>query len=837
MAPGMQHIVLGDFNLHHPLWSGTQYRHVDDEAAELIDLVDEHGLEQLLPPGTVTYERADARTTIDLIWASSTLTDRLVSCTDKREWWYGADHVPILTQFDLAPVKVPPIVRRDWGSSDWELFLKLMDTYDWHPRELADRDEIDNAVAYLIDAIDKTAEQATPTKQITPYSRAVYTPEMADLKHHVSRCRKHARRTDSAEVWKEYKEAKKELKKRTNELARDLHRHRIEEATESLSGFWKVARWAHQVAERWERTHASKFAPAKYQLAHFWRKHQSVPKPRSRLDVPLTIKGIEVKPKDSIKYLGVLLDTHLTGEAHVRQMRKKAAKLVAGLSSIAGSTWGTPLLHLRKIYTAVLQPQIMYACSTWYICGGRGFVGAQRATEQAIQSIQSQALHRISGAFRRTSRQALEVCLHVPPSELTLARLAEEACLRLMTSPLRSTLHSTRSHAHRNDPFTSPLHRLETTIDRKLGRGVCRRIETIHPFVVPPWWEPPDMQIDDTREEAIHTQTTTTGIQLFTDGSGFDGGIGAAAYSPILGYAARPIGSSDTHTVYAGELEGIDAALGLLIRNQQHSGIREATIYTDNQAAIRATCHPQRSSGQYILRRIVRQLELLRDARSRWRVRLQWVPGHEGVPGNEEADRLTKLAATEATQRTRENGQIARINAPNQSTPHAARVSFNPYHSMILVAVCRQRLRAGFADQWKEQWDGAEHGRHLYRIVQTPAKKVLTLHEGLKRAWSSVLIQLQTGKSALRSFLASVQIEDSPLCQCGLGNQNTAHVLVRCPLHTDLRMETLYKEARETDDRRLLSEPQWVRRSIEFVLRTGLLTQFRNTIPLVWRSQ
>jgi ribonuclease HI len=341
------------------------------------------------------------------------------------------------------------------------------------------------------------------------------------------------------------------------------------------------------------------------------------------------------------------------------------------------------------------------------------------------------------------------------------------------------------------------------------------------------------MRIDDTREDAIRAQTTTTtGMQFFTDGSGFNNGIGAAAYS-TLGYIARPVGSSDTHTVYAGELEGIDAALSLMIQNQHHSDVREATIYTDNQAAIRATCHPQRSSGQYILRRIVRQLDLLRDARSRWRVRLQWVPGHEGVPGNEEADRLAKLAAVEATQRTRENMRVARINAPNQTTPHAARVSYNPYHSIILVAVCRQRLRAGFANRWKEQWDGAEHGRHLYRIVQTPAKKVLQLHEGLKRAWSSVLVQLQTGKSALRSFLASVKIEDSPLCQCGLGNQDTAHVLVRCPLHADLRTETLYKEARETDDRRLLSEPHWVRRSIEFVLRTGLMTQFRNAIPPV----
>lgn len=73
------------------------------------------------------------------------------------------------------------------------------------------------------------------------------------------------------------------------------------------------------------------------------------------------------------------------------------------------------------------------------------------------------------------------------------------------------------------------------------------------------------MRIDDIWEDAINAQISIIiDIQCFTDGSGFDNGIGGVVYSLILGCIARPVGLLETHTVYAGELEGIDAALSLM---------------------------------------------------------------------------------------------------------------------------------------------------------------------------------------------------------------------------------------------------------------------------------
>ena len=53
IQPG-EHVVVGDFNLHHPYWCGP-FRVTQHAMADvLLNIGEQHDLEQMLPAGTIT---------------------------------------------------------------------------------------------------------------------------------------------------------------------------------------------------------------------------------------------------------------------------------------------------------------------------------------------------------------------------------------------------------------------------------------------------------------------------------------------------------------------------------------------------------------------------------------------------------------------------------------------------------------------------------------------------------------------------------------------------------------------------------------------------------------
>jgi exonuclease III len=71
------HVVVGDFNLHHPLWCSIE-RLTRHEAADiLLDVAYNHSLELVTPRGTVTWRARGTQSTIDLAFLSQNLVTRV----------------------------------------------------------------------------------------------------------------------------------------------------------------------------------------------------------------------------------------------------------------------------------------------------------------------------------------------------------------------------------------------------------------------------------------------------------------------------------------------------------------------------------------------------------------------------------------------------------------------------------------------------------------------------------------------------------------------------------------------------------------------------------------
>ena len=91
-------------------------------------------------------------------------------------------------------------------------------------------------------------------------------------------------------------------------------------------------------------------------------------------------------------------------------------------------------------------------------------------------------------------------------------------------------------------------------------------------------------------------------VKIYTDGSGMEGKIGAAAVLYRNGRAKTnmhyKLGTQGQHTVYEGE--GVGAVMGVRLIAKEW-GVQSATICIDSQAVIKATQLTKPSPGHYIL--------------------------------------------------------------------------------------------------------------------------------------------------------------------------------------------------------------------------------------------
>lgn len=292
-----------------------------------------------------------------------------------------------------------------------------------------------------------------------------------------------------------------------------------------------------------------------------------------------------------------------------------------------------------------------------------------------------------------------------------------------------------------------------------------------------------------------------------------DGWVGAGCW--VVGPGrnkhvnGRCLGTTDISTVYVAELEGISLALGRATHEEVYRTMPEQyTIFTDNQAKLREIANLGTGPGQYIVRRIIAQLNGLKQ--TSLTVTFRWIPARMGVQGNEKANIIAKNHASRC--------------APLMPGPQ------------WYTAGIQRMIKSITETKWKSEWKMAKHRRVTFRLLPEPTRKSLALHSSLTKAQSSVLIQARTSKIALRKYLHDIGRADDPHCEHCLedgrrASETVRHVMDTCPAYTELRRFFPNGEVDYRGYIPYLRDPQNTANAANYLLSTRRLGQFLSVKP------
>ena len=205
-------------------------------------------------------------------------------------------------------------------------------------------------------------------------------------------------------------------------------------------------------AEQWAKRHAARFAPDKFELIHFTNPSENditqeptttnigsdifdfiTQHPEGNDQMPVRYNdNITIQPSGTAKYLGVWLDKHLDFNTHRQKLLAKANGSLEALRAMTGSVWGASLAAMRKVYQAVVVPQMLYGVSAWYCPTARPMPAWEmKRTVNEFARIQRRAAILISGAFKSTSAAALNVELFLTPIYLLMDQIIQEIAIRI----------------------------------------------------------------------------------------------------------------------------------------------------------------------------------------------------------------------------------------------------------------------------------------------------------------------------------------------------------------------------------------------------------------------
>lgn len=128
-------------------------------------------------------------------------------------------------------------------------------------------------------------------------------------------------------------------------------------------------------------------------------------------DTPrLRMGGVSIEMSSEIKILGLTIDKGLTFNKHVANACKRAAGIYKRLVRAARINWGLSPAVIRTIYTAAVEPVVLYAAAAWAPAAGK--LGVRKS----LNSVQRGFAQKMCKAYRTVSLNSALLLTGILPS-------------------------------------------------------------------------------------------------------------------------------------------------------------------------------------------------------------------------------------------------------------------------------------------------------------------------------------------------------------------------------------------------------------------------------------